>query len=92
MSRVASIGYSEVEFAGIPAGFNRPPPRAIKHLLDDNGLTSPSAHIGLDALRGPWNRTLTDAAEIEHKWLVDGLDRGDSDRDSVPTPSSVPPT
>ncbi|MGH7594571.1 MAG: sugar phosphate isomerase/epimerase family protein [Gemmatimonadales bacterium] len=66
LSQVAAIGYKEVEFAGY---FNRPP-RAIKQLLDDNGLASPSAHIGLDALRGPWNRTLSDAAEIGHKWLV----------------------
>ena len=66
LSQVAAIGYREVEFAGY---FNRPP-RAIKQLLDDNGLGSPAAHIGLDALRGPWNRTLSDASEIGHKWLV----------------------
>lgn len=78
MSQVAAIGYKEVEFAGY---FNRPP-RSIKQLLDDNGLGSPSAHIGLDALRGPWNRTLSDAAEIGHKWLVIAS-TGDSDRDSV---------
>lgn len=77
LSEVAAIGYKEVEFAGY---FNRPP-RAIKQLLDDNGLSSPSAHIGLDALRGPWNRTLSDAAEIDHKWLVIAS-VSDADRDS----------
>jgi len=66
LSQVAAIGYKEVEFAGY---YNRPP-RAIKQLLDDNGLTAPSSHIGLDALRGPWNRTLSDAAEMDHKWLT----------------------
>ena len=66
LSQVAAIGYKEVEFAGY---YNRPP-RAIKQLLDDNGLSAPSAHIPLAALRGPWNRTLSDAAEVEHKWLV----------------------
>jgi sugar phosphate isomerase/epimerase len=66
LSQVERIGYKEVEFAGY---FTRPP-RAIKQLLDDNGLTAPSAHIPITALRGPWNRTLSDAAEIEHKWLV----------------------
>ena len=66
LAQVAAIGYKEVEFAG----YNGRPPRAIKQLLDDNGLSAPSAHIGLDALRGPWNRTLSDAAEIEHKWLT----------------------
>jgi len=67
LSRVAEIGYKEVEFAN--NYFGRPP-RAIKQLLDDNGLNSPAAHITMDALRGPWNRTLSDAAEVEHKWLI----------------------
>ena len=31
---------------------------------------STAAHIGMDKIRGTWNRTLADAAEIEHKWLV----------------------
>lgn len=78
LSDVARIGYKEVEFAGY---FNRPP-RAIHQLLGDNGLDSPSAHIGLAALRGAWNRTLSDAAEIGHKWLViASVD--ESDRNSV---------
>lgn len=78
LSSVAAIGYKEVEFAGY---FDRPP-RAIKELLDDNGMTAPSAHIGLNVLRGPWNRTLSDAAEIDHKWLVIASIE-DSDRNSV---------
>ena len=79
LSQVAGVGYQEVEFDG--NYFGRPP-RAIKQLLDDNGLGSPSAHISLDALRGPWNRTLSDAAEIEHKWLVIAS-VADSDLNSV---------
>jgi sugar phosphate isomerase/epimerase len=67
LSQVARIGYKEVEFAN--NYFGRPP-RAIKQLLEDNGLTAPAAHIDIKALRGPWNRTLSDAAEVEHKWLV----------------------
>jgi sugar phosphate isomerase/epimerase len=66
LARVADVGYKEVEFSGY---FDRPP-RAIKQLLDANGMSSPSAHIGLAQLRGPWNRTLSDAAEVDHKWLV----------------------
>jgi sugar phosphate isomerase/epimerase len=67
LSQVAQVGYKEVEFAN--NYFGRPP-RAIKQLLDANGLSSPAAHISLGALRGPWNRTLSDASEVEHKWLV----------------------
>ena len=66
LSQVAQIGYKEVEFAGY---YGRPP-RSIKQLLDANDLSAPAAHVSLDALRGPWNRTLSDAAEIEHKWVV----------------------
>lgn len=78
LGQVAGIGFKEVEFAGY---FNRPP-RAIRQLLDDNGLTSPANHIGLDALRGAWNRTLADAAEIGHKWLVIAS-VNDNDRNTV---------
>ena len=78
LAQVAAIGYKEVEFAG----YNGRPPRAIKQLLDDNGLSAPSAHIGLDVLRGPWNRTLSDAAEMEHKWLTIASMR-ESDRNSL---------
>lgn len=67
LTQVAEVGYKEVEFAN--NYFGRPP-RSIRQLLDGNGLDSPSAHISLDALRGPWNRTLSDATEIGHKWLV----------------------
>jgi sugar phosphate isomerase/epimerase len=66
LAEVAQIGYKEVEFAGY---FGRPP-RAVKQLLDDNGLDSPSAHIGMDAIRGLWSRTCADAAEIDQKYLV----------------------
>ena len=44
---VGRIGYKEVEFAGY---FNRPP-RAIRQLLDRNGLKSPAGHTSLDVLR-----------------------------------------
>ncbi|HEX3928431.1 MAG TPA: sugar phosphate isomerase/epimerase [Gemmatimonadales bacterium] len=66
LAQVADVGYKEVEFAGY---FNRPP-RAIKQLLDDNSISSPSAHIGMDIVRGRWSRSLADAAEIGHKYLV----------------------
>lgn len=63
---VGRIGYQEVEFAGY---YNRPP-RAIRQLLDRNGLKSPAAHVSIDVLRAGWYRTLNDAAEVDHKWLV----------------------
>lgn len=78
LEAVARIGYREVEFAGY---FNRPP-RSIRQLLDRNGLKAPAAHLGLDDLRGAWNRRLNDAAEIGHKWLV-VASLNESDRNSL---------
>jgi sugar phosphate isomerase/epimerase len=66
LMEVSQLGYEEVEFAGY---FNRPP-RAIKQLLDRNGLKSPSAHVGIDVLRSGWYRRLNEASEVDHKWLV----------------------
>jgi sugar phosphate isomerase/epimerase len=63
---VARLGYKEVEFAGY---FDRPP-RAIKQLLDRNDLKSPSAHVGIDKLKAGWYRTLSEADEMDQKWLV----------------------
>lgn len=63
---VSRIGYREVEFAGY---FGRPP-RAIKQLLDRNGLEAPAAHTSLAAMRDGWFRTLSDASQMGHKWLV----------------------
>ncbi len=42
---VADVGYTEMEFAGY---FDHSA-KEIKQLLDENGLTAPSAHIQLDA-------------------------------------------
>lgn len=75
---VGRIGYKEVEFAGY---FNRPP-RAIRQLLDRNGLKSPAGHTSLDVLRSGWYRTLSDAAEIGQKWLVVPW-LGENDRNSL---------
>src|SRR5690606_38855940 len=66
LHEVAQVGYREVEFAGY---YNRPP-RAIRQLLDRNGLKAPAAHISMATLRSGWFRTLDESAAIGHKWLV----------------------
>ncbi len=82
LAEVAEIGFKEVEFYGGAGGYFNRPPRAIRQLLDRNGMTSPSAHLGMPEIRGSWNRTLNDAAEIGQKWLViASLD--DADRNSI---------
>jgi sugar phosphate isomerase/epimerase len=66
LARVREIGYAEVEFAGY---FGRTPTQ-IKTALRRNGLSSPAAHVGLDALTTGLEATLDAAAEVGHRWLV----------------------
>lgn len=65
LSRVAAIGYREVEFAG---SFGRTPEQ-IRAALDDTGLRAPSAHMGVDAF-DDWPATLEAAATMGHRWIV----------------------
>jgi sugar phosphate isomerase/epimerase len=66
LRKVAQIGYKEVEFAGY---FGRSPAQ-IKALLKQNGLTSPSSHIGLDILEKDSVRAFADAKSIGHSWVT----------------------
>ena len=66
LARVARIGYREVEFAGY---FNRTP-ADIRALLDADGLTSPSAHIPLQALRSDLQGTIDAAKVIGHQYIT----------------------
>ena len=74
LSRIRSIGYREIEWWGT---FGRTPPQ-IRSALDANGLTAPSAHVGLDALTTGLEATLDAAQRIGHHWLIfPGLDQED---------------
>jgi sugar phosphate isomerase/epimerase len=67
LARVAQIGYREVEFAGY---FGRTPAE-IRALLQQNGLTSPSSHIGYpDLAGGAWGRALSDAKAVGHEYVT----------------------
>ncbi len=68
LSRVAALGYREVEFAGY---FGRKPAE-VKAALARNNLAAPSAHIPLAALRGGdgLREALEAAHVIGHKYLV----------------------
>lgn len=66
VAKVAQIGYKEVEFAGY---FDRSP-KDIKALLDKNGLTSPSCHVGYDIVENKWSEQLDAAHVIGHKYVV----------------------
>ena len=66
LARVAQIGYKECEFAGY---FTRTPAQ-VAAALKANGLTAPSAHVGVDAIGAGWDKLLDDAATVGHQWLV----------------------
>ncbi|MHB1312506.1 MAG: sugar phosphate isomerase/epimerase family protein [Gemmatimonadaceae bacterium] len=72
LQAVAQIGYKEVEFAG----YFGHAPADIRRMLDDNGLTSPSCHLGLEAVQGGFDATAEAAHAVGHEYLtVASLDR-----------------
>lgn len=77
LARIRHIGYRQVEWWG---SFGRTPGQ-LRRALDANGLTSPSVHVGLDALTTDLGRTLEAAERMGHRWLVfPGLDAEDHRR------------
>lgn len=65
LSKIGSLGYSEVEFAGY---FDHPL-GSIKQWLTDSGLSAPSAHIRHTDFKDNFDAVLEIAAELGHKYL-----------------------
>jgi sugar phosphate isomerase/epimerase len=66
LEKLATIGYKEVEFAGLYGKSAR----QMRALLDRYGLTAPSSHIGTAEMRGDWERTLADAATLGQRYIT----------------------
>jgi sugar phosphate isomerase/epimerase len=66
IARVAQIGYKEVEFAGY---FGKSP-QEVRAVLQKDGLTAPSTHVGYDIVEKKWSETLDTAHAIGHKFVV----------------------
>jgi sugar phosphate isomerase/epimerase len=66
LKKIAELGFKEVEFAGY---YNRTP-QQVKSLLGQLGLTSPSAHVPIDALRNSLDQTIETAKVIGHRYLI----------------------
>ncbi len=79
IAKVASIGYKEVEFAGY---FDHSP-KDIRAILDKDGLTAPSCHVGMDVVENHWPETIDAAHTIGHTFIVcpwiDEKDRNSAD-------------
>ncbi len=66
LEKVAQIGYRQVEFAG----YNNKKPEDVRALLDRLKLTSPSSHIGMDALRKDLEAQIHIAQVIGHEYVT----------------------
>jgi sugar phosphate isomerase/epimerase len=66
LQRVAAIGYREVEFAG----YFGHAAQQVRASLARFGLTSPSAHVPLEALGESWQRYIADALTLGQSYLV----------------------
>ncbi len=66
LGRLASIGFREVEFAG----YHGRTPQAIRAALGRAGLTAPSAHVPIEAVRDDLPRVLDGAGVMGHRHVV----------------------
>lgn len=66
LARVAELGYKEMEFAGY---YGRSASE-VRSILDQNGMTSPAAHIQLQALRDDLEGEVERAAVLGQKYVV----------------------
>jgi sugar phosphate isomerase/epimerase len=73
LAQLAKIGYKEVEFAG----YQNHPAAEVRAMLDQDGLTAPSAHIDLGKIETDADATFADAKVVGHHWItVPSLPRG----------------
>jgi sugar phosphate isomerase/epimerase len=66
LSKVASIGYREVEFAGL---FGHPA-KAVRAMLDHYGLTAVSGHYDFKDVTSNFNKALDDAKTLGQSFVV----------------------
>ena len=73
IAKVAATGYKEVEFADIlkpNAGYFGRSSKAVRELLDKNGLVAPSAHAGYDIVEKKWPEALEAAKIVGHRYII----------------------
>ena len=68
LADIASIGYKDVELLGSMNNFGMPPAR-LREVLDRNGLSAPSTHVGGGAL-DDLDRQLDVAQTLGHQYLI----------------------
>jgi sugar phosphate isomerase/epimerase len=68
LADIAAIGYKDVELLGSMNNFGMPPAR-LREVLDRNGLSAPSTHVGGNALND-LDRQLDEAQTLGHQYLI----------------------
>jgi len=66
LQKVAELGYKEMQFAGY---YGRSPQR-VRDLLEQLGLSSPAAHVGLNLIREDLGKQIDIALEIGQSYIV----------------------
>ena len=66
IAKVAASGYKEVEFAG----YFEHSPKAIRAILDQNGLASPSCHVSYHFVEKHWDDTIEAAKIVGHSYII----------------------
>jgi sugar phosphate isomerase/epimerase len=66
LSRIAEIGYREVEFAG----YHGKSAGEVRAILTRLGLAAPASHVSLDEFRREADRTIAASTEVGHRYLV----------------------
>lgn len=66
LSKIAGIGYKEVEFAG----YFGHSPADVRSILNRLNITAPSAHGPLTMLTDNWQKTIDDAKVMGHEYLI----------------------
>lgn len=66
IAKVAAVGYKEVELAGL---YNRSP-KDVRAILDKNGLTAVSSHVGYEVVEKQWPETIEAAKVIGQSYIV----------------------
>jgi len=66
IAKVAATGYKEVEFAG----YFGHSPKDVGALLDKNGLSAPSCHVGYSVVENKWPETIEAAQIVGHRYII----------------------
>jgi hydroxypyruvate isomerase len=66
LKRVATVGYKQVEFAGL---FGHAAAR-VRRTLDHLGITAPSMHVPFETMTSGWDAVLDDARQLGCRYVV----------------------